>query len=168
MPGANAPLALVRLDSTARFAIVGSFPAGFERIEAGGYAAAETFFVLDGRLEIGDLLAQQGQLVHVPAHAVRESMRTLTGCRVLAWFEGRPDFLPASELEPTSERAVVVDVTGVRDPRTLLDAAGHVWSLVRATDRPAESEAFDPDTGDWSRTAADWDGPPARRLIVRA
>ena len=167
MPGANAPLRTVRLDSVARFSILAEFPAGFERAETGGYAVAETFYLLAGRLEIGRRVLESGQLVHVPAHTVREGMRTVVGCRVLAWFEGLPGFVTADRLECVSDVIEVVDLSTLREPQPLLAGAGHRWDLVSPVARPADAEAFDPDTGGWSRTSADWAAEPPGRLIVR-
>jgi len=115
MPGANLPLDLVRLASPRdRFTIHGRFPGGFERLVPGGYVAAEEFLVLEGELELADVVYRRGDLTVIPAAYPRAGMRSSEGCRVLAWFGGLPEFLPADRLPP-SEGAVVsvaIDAAG--------------------------------------------------------
>ncbi|MCB1004715.1 MAG: hypothetical protein KDB35_11085 [Acidimicrobiales bacterium] len=111
MPGADHDLEVVRLASPrGRFSILGRFPAGFERAEPGGYLAAEEFLVLDGELELEDLVLRRGDLTVVPGGYARRGMRSPQGCLVLAWFGGLPDFLPADALPPCSTPIVTVRV----------------------------------------------------------
>ncbi|HET6154119.1 MAG TPA: hypothetical protein VFE15_14295 [Marmoricola sp.] len=99
MPGASAPLDVVRLDSApGTFVILGRFPAGFERTTVGGYDAAEEFVVLTGELVLDGRTLVRGDLTHVPAGVVRSGMHTEIGCTVLAWFSGRADFRASDEL----------------------------------------------------------------------
>jgi hypothetical protein len=102
MPGASARLDVVRLGSApGTFAILGRFPAGFERAAVGGYDAAEEFVVLAGELVLDGRRLVRGDLTYVPAGAVRSVMRSERGCTVLAWFTGRADFRTPEELTVT-------------------------------------------------------------------
>ena len=113
MPGANRDLDLVRLASSRdRFAIHGRFPAGFERLVPGGYAAPEELLVLEGQLELEGVTYRRGDLTVVPGWYRRTAMRSPDGCRLLAWFGGLPKFLPADRLEPCRESIASVRVDG--------------------------------------------------------
>ncbi|GGM45982.1 hypothetical protein ACFFX1_22045 [Dactylosporangium sucinum] len=100
MPGANLGLELLRLDSTGdTFAILGRFPAGFERIRPGGYLAAEEFIVLTGFLDIEGVRRHPGDLTYIPPRFLRTDMRAPEGCTVLAWFGGPAVFHSAERLD---------------------------------------------------------------------
>ena len=104
IPGANQGIELHRLDSRpGHFTILAHFPAGFERDVAGGYEASEEFLVLDGELEFEGRSYGRGDLTVVPGRFLRTHMRSLSGCRALAWFGGPPVFLPAAELGPCDD-----------------------------------------------------------------
>lgn len=112
MPGANSNLDLVRLESSgSTFAILGRFPAGFERLERGGYQHAEEFIVLDGYLELEGERREVGDLTIVPANFLRTRMLAPVGCTVLAWFGGPAIFHKEAELgTPTQDPIVSVSL----------------------------------------------------------
>ncbi len=134
MSGANLPLELVRLESAGdTFAILGRFPAGFERPIPGGYACAEEFLVLDGGLELEGMRLARGALCFIPAHHVRAPMRAPRGCTVLAWFSGPAIFRPAEDLDsaPAADiamAAVQAAPTGTR----LLHTTESDWDIIDA------------------------------------
>lgn len=167
MPDSNLPLAMVPLHSDpSELGMLAEFPPGFMRDGSGGYRTDECFYVVSGAIEIGDLEIRRGQLTYVPAHVVRSGMRSPSGCRVLAWFGGPADYLPREALEPTEEQIVTVELRTVEAGVALRTPRGEY--VVVAGDRcPEGAEAFDPDTGSWSRTPEDWLGQLPRRLVAR-
>src|SRR4051794_13506748 len=99
MPGANLGFELVPLASAGEtFAILGRFPAGFDRSAVGGYFSAEEFLVLDGSLEIEGQQYVRGDLTFIPSHFLRTRMLSPQGCTVLAWFGGPAIFRTADEI----------------------------------------------------------------------
>jgi hypothetical protein len=146
--------------------MLAEFPSGFRRDSSGGYRTDECFYVVSGQLEIGDLEVRRGQLTYVPAHAVRSGMRSPSGCRVLAWFGGPADYLPREALEPTKEQIVTVDLGTVGTGLAVRTPRGD-YTVVAGDRRPEGTEAFDPDSGSWSRTPADWSSRLPRRFVVR-
>lgn len=162
MDGANTGIDVVPLASHPDdFVLLARFPAGFERAVPGGYHAAETFLVLDGSLQIGDLTVTRGDLTHLPAHLVRAPMRTAGGCTALAWFSG-----PATFLDPGELGECELDVRSVR-----IDAAGGEGEEVVVLDTP---EARWSTTGDvvgeavdlaLTRWSSDGAGAPAPALV---
>jgi hypothetical protein len=163
MPGANQPLAVVRLASPRdRFSIHGQFPRGFERVVAGGYAAAEEFLVLEGELELEGVLYGRGHLTVVPAAYPRTAMRAPDGCRVLAWFGGLPEFLPHDELplcEGTIE-SVHID-TAAQLPCSPIAS----WARGAVPEGAGEVELVTAGLDRWSRAAGI--EPGARDLVRR-
>lgn len=131
MPDANRSLDIVRLESASgTFAILGRFPAGFERPVTGGYAVAEEFIVLNGALEIEGAAVEPGTLCFIPAHHPRAPMRSPDGCTVLAWFSGPPEFRRTEELTPTAAVAVAtVAVRAQADGATLLRTSEAEWRI---------------------------------------
>lgn len=131
MPGATEPLDLVRLAAAENeFAILGRFPAGFQRSAPGGYRAAEEFLVLCGELELEGRVAARSSLCFVPAHHVRAPMRSPTGCTVLAWFSGPADFRVPAELSPAcGSRMSTVDVRTALSSGELLRTEDVRWTL---------------------------------------
>ncbi len=161
MPGASHPLDLVRLASApGRFTILARFPAGFARLEPGGYHATEEFLVLEGELEIDDKTYRRGDLTVVPSDYRRGSMRAPGGCRVLAWFDGRADFLPADELGSCREAVVSVNVDTADQ---LVRSPVAVWSHGAAADS-STLEVVSADLGIWERGSELEPGP---RDVVR-
>lgn len=112
MPGANLGFELVPLASAGEtFAILGRFPAGFDRSAVGGYFSAEEFLVLDGSLEIEGQQYVRGDLTFIPSYFLRTRMLSPQGCTVLAWFGGPAIFRTADEL---GNDALTVGITSVR------------------------------------------------------
>ena len=163
MPGANAPLALTRLDSRpGTFVLHGRFPRGFTRSVAGGYAVTEEFLVIDGVLEIGDAAYRRGDLTFVPAGFVRGPMRSAHGCTVLAWFGGPAVFHPAESLPDAVGTGLVSAPIG-----TALDVPGASW--VRGDDTPAGAtgDAVAADLSRWWRLAGEAPPPDAHVRVER-
>ncbi|MEV0718844.1 hypothetical protein [Asanoa sp. NPDC050611] len=159
MPGANAPLALTRLDSRpGTLALHGRFPAGFHRPVAGGYVVAEEFLVLDGTLEIGGAVFRRGDLTYVPPGYVRAGMRSVGGCTVLAWFGGPAEFREA-HLLPVAVRGLVTVAFGEE-----LDLPAGRWCRGGAVPPGATGDVVTADLSAWRRL----DGSPVvRNAVVR-
>lgn len=158
MDGANRGIDVVPLASHPEdFVLLARFPAGFERAVPGGYHAAETFLVLEGSLQIGDLSVSRGDLTHLPAHHLREPMRTSEGCTALAWFSGPATFRAPDALGECTLPVRTVHVHGA-SPGELLDTPEAVWGIVES----AAGEAVDVALARWS-----FDGPghPGRALV---
>ncbi len=136
MPSANMGIDLVRLGSAPdELAILGRFPAGFERSEAGGYDVAESFIVLSGALHLEGMTASRGTLCFLPAGLSRSPMRAPQGCLVLAWFGGLAHFRPARQLTAPAEGAM----SAVQIPRKEVDSpvlvtSDATWWIVHARD----------------------------------
>ncbi|GAA0715588.1 hypothetical protein Drose_23750 [Dactylosporangium roseum] len=161
MPGANRGIELVRLDSTGdTFAILGRFPAGFERVRPGGYLAGEEFIVLTGFLDLEGVRRHPGDLTYVPPRFLRTDMRAPEGCTVLAWFGGPAVFRPAEQLDgAVMDGIVTVSVKGAA-AGPLLSTPGADW-VVHAPGEPvteAEGDSVDVGLTWWHRLAA---GAPA-------
>lgn len=166
MPGANRPLDLVRLESSGgTFAILGRFPAGFERPVAGGYAVAEEFVVLRGALELEGTTVGPATLCYVPAHHRRAPMRSPHGCTVLAWFSGPPRFRPAEELRPDPGVDVATAAVGHALPgSSLLRTSEADWRIADVASLQAqgrEVDVIDLAGSWWARVGA---APPSRPL----
>jgi hypothetical protein len=163
MPGANAPLALTRLDSRpGTFVLHGRFPPGFTRSVAGGYTVAEEFLVLDGVLEIGEATYRRGDLTFVPAGFVRGPMRSAQGCTVLAWFGGPAVFHPAGSLREAVTSGLVSAPVG-----TALDLPDASWVRGSATPTGATGDAIAADLSRWWRLAGDAPPPDAHVRVER-
>jgi hypothetical protein len=163
MPGANAPLALTRLDSRpGTFVLHGRFPPGFIRSVAGGYAVTEEFLVLDGVLEIGAAAYRRGDLTFVPAGFVRGPMRSAHGCTVLAWFGGPAVFHPAEALRDAVTSGLVSVPVG-----QALDLPGATWLRGSAAPAGATGDAIAPDLSRWWRLAGDPPPPDAHVRVER-
>lgn len=145
MPGANRRLELVRLASSGdTFAILGRFPAGFERPVRGGYGVAEEFVVLTGALELEGTVVQRGALCSIPAHHPRAPMRSPAGCTVLAWFGGAPVFHPAEELTPVPSSAVATArVRPFAAGTRLLRTTEADWTIADLARLPAQEPPVD-------------------------
>ena len=70
------------------------FPAGWSRPDAGHYAVAEEFLVLEGELSLNGKTRQRGELAWIPAWQRRHDLGSRTGCLVFAWFGGTPRWIP--------------------------------------------------------------------------
>lgn len=166
MPGANRPLDLVRLESSGdTFAILGRFPAGFERPLTGGYAVAEEFVVVGGALELEGTTVGPGTLCYVPAHHRRAPMRSPDGCTVLAWFAGPPLFRPAEELRPSPGAGVAIVPVGQGVPGTsLLVTSEAEWRIADPVSLRGPQRTVDVVDLAWTRWARLRPGDPPSRL----
>lgn len=95
MPGAS-PVAMALLPKLpdGGFRAFVRFPAGWSRPDAGHYAVAEEFLVLEGELALNGKRWKSGDLAWIPAWTVRRDLGSTTGCLVFAWFGGTPRWLP--------------------------------------------------------------------------
>lgn len=158
MPGAGSPIQMVLLESsTAPFAILGRFPAGFDRSVPGGYDAAEEFVVLAGEVVLDDELAiGAGTLAHIGAGRLRRSLRAPEGALVLAWFAGDPLFRAEERLVVAPEAIQEVhDLAGCR-PGLSIRTPESEWSAGLARDWPARADGFDDRF--WASSAGAWRG----------
>lgn len=163
MPGANSPIQTVRLAATsAPFAILGRFPAGFERLAHGGYTVAEEFVILDGSLRLDGQWLKKRTLVHVGAGRLRQELVSPKGCLVLAWFEGPPEFLPEEQLTAPAGRLHVFDT---RDLQGGVQTDVAQWSAGRVDAWPINADGFDGVS--WAASRADWTGRPDASVIWR-
>lgn len=171
MPGANLGIELVPVRSVGKaFTMLGRFPPGFDRPGPGGYLAAEEFLVLDGELELEDVVAGRGDLCAVPARWERTAMRSRGGCTVLAWFSGAADYRPAAELDGRAGE-------GLSRVRPLADPAGGCvlrtdearWLVTGPADMPRDrpADVVDAALGTWVHLADLDDALPPGRLLVR-
>jgi hypothetical protein len=171
MPGANLPIELVPLRSAGEaFTMLGRFPAGFERPGPGGYLAAEEFLVLDGDLELEDVVVGRGDLCAVPARWERTVMRSPGGCTVLAWFSGPADYRPAAELDGRAGEGMRrVRLLGSTDDGCVLRTAEARWLVTGPagppTARPAD--VVDADLATWAHLDVGDNTLPPGRLLVR-
>jgi hypothetical protein len=98
MPGGNAPVRLARLpradDAAFRAFVV--FPAGWTRSEAGHYAVAEEFLVLEGDLALNGTTWRAGGYARIPANRLRSALRSESGALVFAWFASAPRWIPGA------------------------------------------------------------------------
>ena len=164
MPGSSHPLDLVRLAAApGRFTIHARFPAGFARLEPGGYRATEEFLVLDGALEIDDTVYRRGDLTVVPSDYRRGSMRSPGGCRVLAWFDGRADFLPGDQLGQCREPLVSTSIDSAGAVGHLLTSSVATWGR-GASGAGATVEVVSANLDCWERGGA---LTPGSRDLVR-
>jgi hypothetical protein len=98
MPGSTQPVQLARLPaaSDGAFRAFVRFPPGWHRAEAGHYAAAEEFFVLEGALELNGSRWSAGGHAWIPAYRPRRDLGSAPGCLVFAALDpgraaaGRP------------------------------------------------------------------------------
>lgn len=151
MPGSEQPLEIVRLASPReRLTIHARFSAGFERPVAGGYAVSEEFLVLDGELEISGSTYRTGDLVVVPAWNQRSGMRSPRGARVLAWFGGPADFLPAAELRACEENVTVAHPDRTSAGAVTTSSVG-TWSAAELPDGDGVLELVTADRTSWRR-----------------
>lgn len=108
MPGGNAPVRLARLpradDAAFRAFVV--FPAGWTRPEAGHYAVAEEFLVLEGDLALNGTTWRAGGYARIPANRLRSGLRSESGGLVFAWFASAPRWIPGE----AADRALPNDV----------------------------------------------------------
>lgn len=105
MPGAEQAVYTLNLHrdaATAARTLLVAFPPGFSRPQAGSYQTTETFLILTGELHIGSQTFTPGDLVRVPAGAVRVNTRCTDAAFAIAWFEGRPEWTPAPSEAPTA------------------------------------------------------------------
>ena len=107
MPGSNAPVRLARLPRAgdAAFRAFVAFPAGWTRPEAGHYAVAEEFLVLDGDLALNGTTWRAGGYAWIPANRMRSVLRSESGSLVFAWFASAPHWIPgeASDSAPAND-----------------------------------------------------------------
>lgn len=167
MPGANQGLELVPLASSGEtFAILGRFPAGFDRPTPGGYFGAEEFLVLDGHLEIEGRRYSRGDLTYIPANYLRTSMQAPEGCTVLAWFGGAAIFRTAEELgdAAVTEGIVSVGVDALLSSDFLVTSEAS-WSVGDLLTGP-DDDGVDLAMSTWWHGAADHEGLILRRVPV--
>ena len=173
MPGANLGIDLVPLQaSDGTFAILGCFPAGFERPGPGGYLVAEEFLVVDGALELEGTVVERGALGFVPARCVRTLMRSPGGCTVLAWFGGPADYRPAAELSGCVGTGMqIVAALDARRGSVLLHTDEARWEIADVAGQPLldrTADVVDLDLHTWARVGP---GDPvpiaADRLLLR-
>ena len=105
MPGASGPVALARLprQPDGAFRAYVRFSPGWSRREAGHYAEAEEFLVLEGALSLNGITWRAGDCACVPAYCVRRDMHSASGCLVFARFDAAPRWIagvPASPAQP--------------------------------------------------------------------
>ncbi len=167
MPGANLGLELVPLASSGEtFAILGRFPAGFDRPTPGGYYGAEEFLVLDGYLELEGQRYSRGDLTFVPANFLRTQMIAPEGCTVLAWFGGAAIFRTADEL---GDQAVTEGIVSVRLDSLLakdfLVTSEACWS-VGSTATASDDDGVDLAMSTWWHGASDRDVLGLRRVPI--
>jgi hypothetical protein len=95
MPGA-APVEMALLPKLpdGGFRAFVKFPAGWSRPDAGHYAVAEEFLVLEGGLSLNGKSWTRGELAWIPAWTLRRGLGSTTGCLVFAWFGGTPRWVP--------------------------------------------------------------------------
>jgi hypothetical protein len=98
MPGSTQPVQLARLPaaSDGAFRAFVRFPPGWHRAEAGHYAAAEEFFVLEGALELNGSRWSAGGHAWIPAYRPRRDLGSAPGCLVFAWFSAAPRWIPGA------------------------------------------------------------------------
>jgi hypothetical protein len=98
MPGSATPVRLARLPRAADggFRVFVAFPAGWSRPDAGHYAVAEEFLVLEGDLRLNDVTWRAGGYARIPAHRLRSVLQSESGCLVFAWFAAAPDWIPGA------------------------------------------------------------------------
>ena len=96
MPGSSQPVQLARLPaaSDGAFRAFVRFPAGWQRADAGHYAVAEEFLLLEGDLELNGLTWGPGGYAWIPAHRPRRDLGSKSGCLVFAWFGAAPRWIP--------------------------------------------------------------------------
>ena len=102
MPGAS-PVEMALLPKLAdkAFRAFVRFPAGWSRPDAGHYAVAEEFLVLEGELGLNGRTWKRGELAWIPAWQRRRDLGSTTGCLVFAWFGGTPRWIPGEPPQPT-------------------------------------------------------------------
>ncbi len=98
MPASDRPVQLARLPaaSDGAFRAFVRFPAGWHRADAGHYAAAEEFLVLEGALHLNNLTWKAGGYAWIPAHQPRHHLGSTNGCLVFAWFGAAPRWMPGA------------------------------------------------------------------------
>ena len=96
MPGSKQPVQLARLPaaSDGAFRAFVRFPAGWRRAEAGYYAAAEEFLVLEGELELNGVTWAESRYAWIAPYQPRRDLGSRPGCLVLAWFSASPRWIP--------------------------------------------------------------------------
>ncbi|HZJ07399.1 MAG TPA: hypothetical protein VFD59_18335 [Nocardioidaceae bacterium] len=155
MPGANLGFKLVRMDSTGEtVAMLGRFPAGFERHEPGGYVASEEFLVLEGYLDLEGVRYRPGDLTLIPRRFLRTAMSAPEGCTVLAWFGGPAIWRPESELKDAATEGVESVSIAAAPAGYLLSAPEADWTKHNEDEPDAvpEGDAVDAALTQWWRT----------------
>lgn len=97
IPGGSGPVSVHRLHAdaeTGAITLLVRFPAGWERAEAGSYAAAEEIYLLEGSLEMNGQRHGAGTWLRVPPGAARHDTSTPDGALALARFDGPARWTP--------------------------------------------------------------------------
>ena len=102
MPGAGAPVQIAQLPAATdgAFCAFVRFPAGWSRQEAGHYAVAEEFLILEGDLGFNGLTWCAGGYAWIAARRVRRASRSGSGCLAFARFASAPRWIPGDPTEP--------------------------------------------------------------------
>ena len=114
------------------------FPKGWSRPDAGHYAVAEEFVVLEGTLALNGHSWDVGGYAWIPAFEPRRDLGSATGCLVFAWFGGTPRWIPGEPgRAPSAERPHRSSMEAGRFVRQLpearretLDLNDWTWRLV--------------------------------------
>lgn len=124
MPGSDTPVRLARLPRAhdAAFRAFVIFPAGWTRPEAGHYAAAEEFLVLEGDLALNGTVWRAGGYAWIPANRPRAALGSRSGALVFAWFESAPRWIPGPPPGPAFPRDVSLGQWRDAPERALGDA----------------------------------------------
>jgi hypothetical protein len=103
MPGA-APVQMALLPKLpdGGFRAFVRFPKGWSRPDAGHYAVAEEFVVLEGALSLNGQTWNTGGHAWIPAFERRRDLGSATGCLVFAWFGGTPRWISGEPTQPPS------------------------------------------------------------------
>ena len=145
MPGSDRPVQLARLPaaSDGAFRAFVRFPAGWHRADAGHYAVAEEFLVLEGALHLNNFTWKAGGYAWIPAHQPRHDLGSRNGCLVFAWFGAAPRWIPGA---PAQTGDALIRFAHWREaPEGLLyDGPEH-----RSTIDGTGCEALDLKTLDW-------------------
>lgn len=116
-PSSGPPGTAVRVlsvdDETGASTVIVRYPPGWERSDPEHLTADEELFVLDGELELNDLVYGAPSYAFLPAGYMRRAAAAPRGALVLTFFESEPRRVPGEPSQPPALERLVERIDGL-------------------------------------------------------